>query len=226
MKSVKKRDNRVVEFDRSKIVSAIQRAFIEVDGSLSDSSTKIANTIADEIAVIPEDKSVEEIQDLVIYDLMDTDRKDVAKAYTEYRFKRSLVRDSHNTTDNAIMELLNHTNEEVNEENSNKDPEIVSVQRDYIAGITSRMLLGVFCFLRMLWMRMMPELFIFTMRIIMHRVFSPTAHFAILMTCFRTALSLMVPKSTSRIVLSLPLRSLLRSSRQSLLLSTVAFLSR
>lgn len=138
MKSVKKRDNRVVEFDRSKIVSAIQRAFIEVDGSLSDSSTKIANTIADEIAVIPEDKSVEEIQDLVIYDLMDTDRKDVAKAYTEYRFKRSLVRDSHNTTDNAIMELLNHTNEEVNEENSNKDPEIVSVQRDYIAGITSK----------------------------------------------------------------------------------------
>ena len=136
MKSVKKRDNRVVEFDRSKIVSAIQRAFIEVDGSLSDSSTKIANTIADEIAVIPEDKSVEEIQDLVIYDLMDTDRKDVAKTYTEYRFKRSLVRDSHNTTDNAIMELLNHTNEEVNEENSNKDPEIVSVQRDYIAGIT------------------------------------------------------------------------------------------
>ena len=138
MKSVKKRDNRVVEFDRSKIVSAIQRAFIEVDGSLSDSSTKIANTIADEIAVIPEDKSVEEIQDLVIYDLMDTDRKDVAKTYTEYRFKRSLVRDSHNTTDNAIMELLNHTNEEVNEENSNKDPEIVSVQRDYIAGITSK----------------------------------------------------------------------------------------
>lgn len=138
MKSVKKRDNRVVEFDRSKIVSAIQRAFIEVDGSLSDSSTKIANTIADEIADIPEDKSVEEIQDLVIYDLMDTDRKDVAKAYTEYRFKRSLVRDSHNTTDNAIMELLNHTNEEVNEENSNKDPEIVSVQRDYIAGITSK----------------------------------------------------------------------------------------
>lgn len=138
MKSVKKRDNRVVEFDRSKIVSAIQRAFIEVDGSLSDSSTKIANTIADEISVIPEDKSVEEIQDLVIYDLMDTDRKDVAKTYTEYRFKRSLVRDSHNTTDNAIMELLNHTNEEVNEENSNKDPEIVSVQRDYIAGITSK----------------------------------------------------------------------------------------
>ena len=138
MKSVKKRDNRVVEFDRSKIVSAIQRAFIEVDGSLSDSSTKIANTIADKIAAIPEDKSVEEIQDLVIYDLMDTDRKDVAKAYTEYRFKRSLIRDSHNTTDNAIMELLNHTNEEVNEENSNKDPEIVSVQRDYIAGITSK----------------------------------------------------------------------------------------
>lgn len=138
MKSVKKRDNRVVEFDRSKIVSAIQRAFIEVDGSLSDSSTKIANTIADEIAAIPDDKSVEEIQDLVIYDLMDTDRKDVAKAYTEYRFKRSLIRDSHNTTDNAIMELLNHTNEEVNEENSNKDPEIVSVQRDYIAGITSK----------------------------------------------------------------------------------------
>lgn len=138
MKSVKKRDNRVVEFDRSKIVSAIQRAFIEVDGSLSDSSTKIANTIADEIAAIPDDKSVEEIQDLVIYDLMDTDRKDVAKAYTEYRFKRSLIRNSHNTTDNAIMELLNHTNEEVNEENSNKDPEIVSVQRDYIAGITSK----------------------------------------------------------------------------------------
>lgn len=138
MKSVKKRDNRVVEFDRSKIVSAIQRAFIEVDGSLSDSSIKIANTIADEIAAIPDDKSVEEIQDLVIYDLMDTSRKDVAKAYTEYRFKRSLIRDSHNTTDNAIMELLNHTNEEVNEENSNKDPEIVSVQRDYIAGITSK----------------------------------------------------------------------------------------
>ena len=138
MKSVTKRDNRIVEFDREKIVSAIQRAFIEVDGALSDSSKAIAESIANKVALIPEDMSVEQIQDQVIYSLMGTDRKDVAKAYTEYRFKHNLARDFRNTTDQAIMDLLDHKNEEINGENSNKDPEIVSVQRDYIAGITSK----------------------------------------------------------------------------------------
>ena len=138
MKSVKKRDNRIVEFDREKIVSAIQRAFIEVDGTLSDSAKSIAESTATKVALIPEDMSVEQIQDQVIYSLMDTPRKDVAKAYTEYRFKHNLARDFRNTTDQAIMDLLDHKNEEINGENSNKDPEIVSVQRDYIAGITSK----------------------------------------------------------------------------------------
>lgn len=138
MKSVTKRDNRIVEFDREKIVSAIQRAFIEVDGTLSDSAKAIAESTADKVALIPEDMSVEQIQDQVIYSLMGTDRKDVAKAYTEYRFKHNLARDFRNTTDQAIMDLLDHKNEEINGENSNKDPEIVSVQRDYIAGITSK----------------------------------------------------------------------------------------
>ena len=138
MKSVKKRDNRIVEFDREKIVSAIQRAFIEVDGTLSDLAKSIAESIATKVSLIPEDMSVEQIQDQVIYSLMDTPRKDVAKAYTEYRFKHNLARDFRNTTDQAIMDLLDHKNEEINGENSNKDPEIVSVQRDYIAGITSK----------------------------------------------------------------------------------------
>ena len=66
MKSVKKRDNRIVEFDREKIVSAIQRAFIEVDGTLSDLAKSIAESIATKVSLIPEDMSVEQIQDQVI----------------------------------------------------------------------------------------------------------------------------------------------------------------
>lgn len=132
-----KRTGESVKFDKSKIVNAVQKAFIEIDGKLTDYSISKSKEIADFIGSFKKKKmSVEDIQVEVIKKLMASKRKDVAIAYTEYRYKRQLVRES-NTTDTSIMELLNGTSEYWNKENSNKDSKNVTVQRDYIAGITS-----------------------------------------------------------------------------------------
>ena len=79
---------------------------------------------------------MEEVQDIVEDKLMASNRKDVARCYIRYRYLRGLVRES-NTTDKTIFELLNGTNEYWNSENANKNAKVVTVQRDYIAGITS-----------------------------------------------------------------------------------------
>ena len=80
--------------------------------------------------------NVEEIQDEIVNKLMASSRKDVATKYVEYRYKRKLIRES-NTTDKSILELLDGTNDYWNNENSNKDAKTATVQRDYLAGITS-----------------------------------------------------------------------------------------
>ena len=130
-----KRDGRIVPFDDKKIYSAVIRAFLEVDKDLSEDAIKEANYIASSIKELDRELSVEEIQDLVEEELMET-RKDVARAYIQYRYNRKLVRES-NTTDKSIKELLDDNNEYWKTENSNKNSKLVTTQRDYIAGITS-----------------------------------------------------------------------------------------
>ena len=131
-----KRTGESVKFDKNKIIDAVQKAFIEVDGKLTKYAINKSKEIADYVGSFKKRKmSVEDIQVVVIKKLMASKRKDVAIAYTEYRYKRQLVRES-NTTDVSIMELLNGTSDYWNNENSNKDSENITVQRDYIAGIT------------------------------------------------------------------------------------------
>lgn len=134
---ITKRDGRKVEFDSDKIVKAISKAFIEVypDG-LTDEMQDYAHRIADEIAKSNKDMAVEDVQNVIIRKLMASKWKDVATAYVEYRYRRNLVRQS-NTTDKVIKELLDGENEYWNTENSNKNPKVVTTQRDYMAGVTS-----------------------------------------------------------------------------------------
>ena len=131
-----KRDGRKVDFNKEKIKIAVLKAFIDVDGDETSYSKDKAKEIANYIESLNKDMSVEEIQDVVVNKLMSSTRKDVAAKYIEYRFKRKLIRES-NTTDKTILELLEGTSDYWNNENSNKDATTITVQRDYLAGITS-----------------------------------------------------------------------------------------
>lgn len=134
-----KRNGSLDTFNEQKIINAINKAMIEVDGQLyeDDTSKEIAQEIAEKIKKYPDGSvEVEDIQDWVEDALMASERKDVAKAYIRYRYKREMVRQS-NTTDQSIRELLDGTNDYWNNENSNKNAKRVTVQRDYMAGIVS-----------------------------------------------------------------------------------------
>lgn len=134
---VVKRDGREEEFRKEKIKDAVLKAFIDVDKDVTDKAVTIANKIASEIANIKkQNMGVEDIQDEVVRKLMATSRKDVASGYIEYRYKRQLIRES-NTTDKTIMELLNGDSDYWNNENSNKNAQLVTTQRDYMAGVVS-----------------------------------------------------------------------------------------
>lgn len=135
---VVKRNSKVVDFDISKIMFAIEKANKEVNDneklSLKEIQ-RISNNVADKIQ--DETVAVENVQDLVENELIDADSKALAKAYIKYRYKRALIRKT-NTTDEHILSLIECENEEVKEENSNKNPTVVSVQRDYMAGEVSK----------------------------------------------------------------------------------------
>ena len=134
---VVKRDGREEEFRKEKIKDAVLKAFIDVDKDVTDEAVTIANKIASEIANIKkQNMGVEDIQDEVVRKLMATSRKDVASGYVEYRYKRQLIRES-NTTDKTIMELINGDSDYWNNENSNKNAQLVTTQRDYMAGVVS-----------------------------------------------------------------------------------------
>ena len=136
--TVKKRDGRLVAFDENKIKEAILRAFKAVDGAISDYAIAKAENIAYYIEGYFEDEkeaTIEEIQQLVENGLMATKRKDVARAYIEYRAKRDAARG--NSTDKVIQEMLVGENDYWSKENSNKNAHVVTTQRDYLAGITS-----------------------------------------------------------------------------------------
>ena len=133
---VKKRDGRRVKFNKEKIKVAVLKAFLDVDGEETSYAKDKAREIANYIESLDKNMNVEEIQDEIINKLMASSRKDVATKYVEYRYKRKLIRES-NTTDKSILELLDGTNDYWNNENSNKDAKTATVQRDYLAGITS-----------------------------------------------------------------------------------------
>ena len=127
---VKKRDGRIVDYDSSKIVKAIAKA-----GFVDKATTQ---RIANEISNIKQEIiSIEEIQDCVEKKLMATTYKDVAKEYVRYRYKRELIRNSEKTN-NSVLEILDLKNQDINAENSNKNPVILSTQRDYMAGEVSK----------------------------------------------------------------------------------------
>lgn len=133
--NVIKRNGDIVTFDKNKIISAINKAFIEVDGQLYETDT--SNSIAEDIAALDKEISVEEIQDLVEEYLMQSERKDVARAYIRYRYKREILRQTNKTYD-GIMQLVNLQNQELKDENSNKNAVVASTQRDYMAGEVSK----------------------------------------------------------------------------------------
>ena len=127
-------------FDSSKIVSAISKANLSVEPKQRLSAEKIAE-IADYIEYKCKKTkrafNVEEIQDLVENQLMSIGAHELARNYITYRYTRALARQN-NTTDKQILSLIDCNNEEVKQENSNKNPTINSVQRDYMAGEVSK----------------------------------------------------------------------------------------
>ena len=138
--NVIKRNGEEVHFDLEKIVNAIKAANREVDRlhQLNDFQIMaIADTISQQIHRMTHAVNVEDIQDMVETGIMEMRGYEVAQKYVRYRYKRELSRKS-NTTDNGILALIDHMNEEVKQENSNKNPVINSTQRDYMAGEVSK----------------------------------------------------------------------------------------
>ena len=132
-----KRDGTVVDYDRSKIVTAIEKANAEVPEKERLSREDIQAIIDGIEAMKRQRMLVEDIQDLVEQGLVERNKFHLAKTYIIYRYTRALVR-KQNTTDESILSLLRNENQELAEENSNKNTMIAATQRDYIAGEVSR----------------------------------------------------------------------------------------
>ena len=138
--NVIKRNGEEVHFNSQKIVNAVHKANEEVDrlNQMNDYQIRaIADNIANKVQESTHAVNVEDIQDMVETGIMAMRGYEVAQKYVRYRYKRELTRKS-NTTDNGILSLLDNINEEVNQENSNKNPVINSTQRDYMAGEVSK----------------------------------------------------------------------------------------
>ena len=135
-----KRNGEEVDFRLEKIVNAIKKANEEVEKihRMNDFQIiAIAEKIAQQAEEFTHAVNVEDIQDMVETGIMEMRGYEVAQKYVRYRYKRELTRKS-NTTDNGILALIDHMNEEVKQENSNKNPVINSTQRDYMAGEVSK----------------------------------------------------------------------------------------
>ena len=142
-----KRSGKEVDFDLNKIILAVSKANAACEkNELTQSQIiEIAEYVEFKISKANHALSVEEIQDIVENQIMAQGAFDVARLYVKYRYNRSLIRKA-NTTDDQILTLIECNNEEVKQENSNKNPTVNSVQRDYMAGevskdITKRILL-------------------------------------------------------------------------------------
>lgn len=134
-----KRNGSEAAFDIEKIVGAVTKASNSAEsGSLTPEQIRdIADYVEYKCLKMNRAVSVEEIQDMVENQIMATGAFELARRYVRYRYQRTLVRKS-NTTDNRILSLIECNNEEVKQENSNKNPTVNSVQRDYMAGEVSR----------------------------------------------------------------------------------------
>ncbi len=135
-----KRSGAEVDFDISKIIAAIYKANAVVgeDDKLKKSQVdRIANTVENQCMSMNRAMSVEEIQDMVEDGIMRENAYEVARKYITYRYVQSIKR-KNNTTDDKILSLIECDNEEVKQENSNKNPTVASVQRDYMAGEVSK----------------------------------------------------------------------------------------
>lgn len=143
-----KRNGSEMVFDELKITAAIEKAnneVVETERLSDEDIDNITNNVKYQCEKMKRALSVEEIQNLVENELMKLNAFTVARKYITYRYMRALIRKS-NTTDEQILSLIECTNEEVKQENSNKNPTVNSVQRDYMAGevskdITKRLLL-------------------------------------------------------------------------------------
>ena len=144
-----KRNGTEVPFDITKIIVAVSKANQSVDEKLRlsrEQITQIAAAVTGRCQQLNRAVSVEEVQDMVENQLMDVQAHDVARHYITYRYVQNLKRQT-NTTDERILSLIECNNEEVKQENSNKNPTVNSVQRDYMAGeiskdLTARLLLS------------------------------------------------------------------------------------
>ena len=132
-----KRDGRHVDYDRNKIVIAIQKANDEVEPYEQISEDKIYNIVASIENRGLAEMQVEDIQDIIEQKLMQEKKFVLAKTYIIYRYTREMVRKA-NTTDESILSLIKNSNKDVMEENSNKNAIIASTQRDLIAGEVSK----------------------------------------------------------------------------------------
>lgn len=135
-----KRSGKEVDFDQNKITNAIIKANLTVDENEQLTEKQIAKIVDDITKLCKKTRratSVEEIQDMVERGIMQEGAFLVAKNYITYRYERQLIRQA-NTTDKQILSLIECDNEEVKQENSNKNPVVNSVQRDYMAGEVSK----------------------------------------------------------------------------------------
>ena len=135
-----KRSGQEAVFDEEKIVNAVRKANKEVNeiSRISEEDIRaIADSVTEECSHMGRSVSVEEVQDMVEDRLMDRKAFILARKYITYRYSRALVRKA-NTTDAQILTLIECNNEEVKQENSNKNPTVNSVQRDYMAGEVSK----------------------------------------------------------------------------------------
>ena len=135
-----KRTGKEVEFDKQKIVIAVQKANNQAnpqDQLLPAQIQAVADLVEQAALKLDRAMHIEEIQNNVIANINRQGNFEVARLYTEYRFKRQLARQK-NTTDDTILSLVEYENEEIKQENSNKNATIASTQRDYVAGEVSK----------------------------------------------------------------------------------------
>ena len=139
--NVIKRNGKEVPFNPQNIINAVTKANLSIDDTsqrLSELQIRVVEEqVEKQLQNLGRAAHIEEIQDLVIHAIMAQQAYAVAQHYTEYRYKKALIRKS-NSTDDAILALVDYENEDMKQENSNKNPQIASTQRDYIAGIVSR----------------------------------------------------------------------------------------
>ena len=128
---IKKRDGSLVDFNKDKIINAISKA-----GFVPSKTKKAIADVVEKMAK-NETLTVEKIQDIVENELMLNYYPEVAREYVRYRYKRELIRNTKGAL-SEVLEIVNLSNQDVNEENSNKNPVILSTQRDYMAGMVSK----------------------------------------------------------------------------------------